>query len=76
LISKEITMTTTGKKLEDEIELAAGAPSPVNWRLYGLVALAVLVFILLVMRFMAGNEGTAVIPGTPTTASQSEAPPQ
>jgi len=34
------------------------------------------VLILLVMRFMAGDEGTGVIPGTPTAASQSEAPPQ
>jgi hypothetical protein len=59
-------------KLETEVAEAIGVTSPTAWWRWGLVALAVVIAVLLVLRFAGGNSGTAVVPGTPIAAPQTE----
>jgi hypothetical protein len=51
-----------------------GVQTPMNWRLYGLIALMAVAAILLVGQMMGGNKGTAVYPGSPVAAPQTENP--
>lgn len=64
------------RELEAETELAqaTGVTSPSGWRLWGLVALLVVIAILLALQFLGGNKGTDVIPGTPVAAPQQNVP--
>jgi len=57
--------------LEEAIVAQTG---PTNWWLIGLSALFVLVAILLTVQFLSGNTGTAVYPGSPVAAPQTENP--
>ena len=62
----------TTLKAATEVEQTVGATGPTNWWRLGLAALAVLIAIVLVLRFAGGNTGTDVIPGTPVAAPQTE----
>lgn len=55
-------------------EEAVGATGPSAWWLYGLVALAIVVAILLTLQWINGNPQTDVIPGTPITAPETNVP--
>ena len=44
----------------------ARAGTPMNWRLYGLVGLAIVIAIVLFMQIFSGAPGTDVAPGSPT----------
>src|SRR4051812_10034009 len=57
-----------------ELEEAIASTGPSNWWLIGLSALFVLVAILLTVQFLSGNTGTAVYPGSPVAAPQTETP--
>jgi hypothetical protein len=52
-------------------EETVGATGPTNWWLYGLVALAIVVGILLLLQLLGGGSpGTDVQPGTPVAEQQ------
>jgi hypothetical protein len=55
-------------------EESVGSTGPTNWWMYGLAALAVLAFIVLVMQLASGTPGTDVQPGTPVAAPETTAP--
>ena len=53
-------------------EQTMGASGPTNWWRLGLAGLAVLIALVLVLRFAGGNTATDVVPGTPVAAPQTE----
>jgi hypothetical protein len=53
-------------RVADERDLIVGATGPTNWWLYGLVALAIVIAIILGLQWMNGAPGTDVQPGTPS----------
>lgn len=55
-------------KVAGEHEESVGATGPTNWWLYGLIALAIIVAMLLAMQVLTGAPGTDMQPGTPTSA--------
>jgi hypothetical protein len=57
-------------KIASDEEPAVAATGPTNWWRMGLIAIIIVAAILLVLQLMAGNTGTAMIPGTPTAAPQ------
>ncbi len=64
----------SGIKVAGEHEASVGAAGPTNWWLYGLVALAIIVALLLVMQMFSGAPGTDMQPGTPTSEPVVETP--
>ena len=55
-------------KVAGEHDDAVASTSPSNWRLYGLIALAIVIAIILALQVFNGAPGTAVQSGTPTAA--------
>ena len=55
-------------KVAGEHEEVVASTSPTNWWLYGLVALAIVIAIVLALQVFNGAPGTPVQPGTPTAA--------
>lgn len=63
-------------KVAGQHEASVGATGPTNWWLYGLVALAIIIAILLVLQMFSGAPGTDMQPGTPTSEPVVETPVQ
>lgn len=63
-----------GLKVATAAEETIGATGPTNWWRLGIVALGVMIATILVLQFVGGNTGTAVVPGTPVAAPQTETP--
>jgi hypothetical protein len=55
-------------------EASVGGTGPTNWWLYGLVAMAIVIFILLLLQVFSGAPGTDMQPGTPTSEPVVETP--
>jgi len=55
-------------KVAGEHDDAIAATSPTNWWLYGLIALAIVIAIILALQMFNGAPGTDVQSGTPTSA--------
>lgn len=64
----------SGLKVAGEHDATVGATGPTNWWLYGLIALAIIVALLLVLQMFSGAPGTDMQPGTPTSAPVVETP--
>jgi hypothetical protein len=58
----------SGIKVAGEHEASVGGAGPTNWWLYGLIALAIIIALLLAMQMFSGAPGTDMQPGTPTSA--------
>ena len=56
-------------KVAGEHEESVASTSPTNWWLYGLVALAIVIAIVLALQVFNGAPGSEVQPGTPTSES-------
>ena len=59
-------------KVAGEHDAVVASTSPTNWWLYGLVALAIVIAIVLMLQVFNGAPGTEVQPGTPTAAPVTE----
>lgn len=59
-------------RVAGEHEASLGATGPTNWWLYGLVALAIIIAILLLLQIFSGAPGTDMQPGTPVSAPVTE----
>ncbi|GHA31300.1 hypothetical protein GCM10007989_29100 [Devosia pacifica] len=66
------TPTDEMLKAQDNADPGPTPTSPASWWLYGLIGLAVVVVILFAMQAMTNAPGTAVEPGSPTSAPVSE----
>ena len=55
-----------------EHEMSLGGTGPTNWWLYGMIALAIIIALLLVLQAISGAPGTDMQPGTPTSAPVTE----
>jgi hypothetical protein len=64
----------SGLKVAGEHDATVGATGPTNWWLYGLIALAIIVALLLVLQIFSGAPGTDMQPGSPTSAPVVETP--
>jgi hypothetical protein len=62
-------------EIATELDPAQTPTTPGNWWRYGLVALFVIAAVLLALQLLGGNRQTAVYPGSPVTAPQTETPP-
>jgi hypothetical protein len=62
-------------KVASEAEPVVGGTSPTNWWRAGLIALFIVAAMLLVLQLLNGNRQTAMIPGTPVVAPQTETVP-
>ena len=58
----------SGIKVAGEHEASVGGAGPTNWWLYGLIALAIIIALLLGLQMFSGAPGTDMQPGTPTSA--------
>ena len=58
----------SGIKVAGEHEPSVGATGPTNWWLYGLIALAIVIAIILVLQMINGAPGTDVQPNSPSSA--------
>ena len=55
-------------KVAREEEATVGSTGPTNWWLYGLIALAIVIAIILVLQMINGAPGTDVQPNSPSSA--------
>ena len=55
-------------KVAGEHDDVVASTSPTNWWLYGLIALAIVIAIVLALQVFNGAPGSSVQPGTPTAA--------
>lgn len=58
----------SGIRVAGEHDATVGATGPTNWWLYGVIALAIIIAVLLIMQIFSGAPGTEMQPGTPTSA--------
>lgn len=57
----------SGIKVAGEHDATVASTGPTNWWLYGLIALAIIIAVLLIMQMFSGAPGTDMQPGTPTS---------
>ncbi|MBE7734575.1 hypothetical protein [Devosia faecipullorum] len=55
-------------RVAGEHETSLGGTGPTNWWLYGMIALAIIIALLLVLQMISGAPGTDMQPGSPTSA--------
>jgi len=65
----------SGIRVAHEDEPSVGATGPTNWWLYGVIALAILVAVLLLLQMLNGAPSTEMQSGTPTSAPVTETLP-